>query len=137
MKISEITLSNFRSFGPAPLTIELSDTTCLVGTNGSGKSALLVAMSKLFGLSEAERAISKSDFHIPIEPEDEEVEERSLAIEVRVEFPELKGEEGASLRAIPECFNQMIIEDVDSDPYCRIRLEAKWTATNVSEGDIE
>jgi len=94
-------------------------------------------MSKLFGLSETERAISKSDFHIPIEPEDEEVEERSLAIEVRVEFPELKGPDGASLRAIPECFNQMIIEDVGSDPYCRIRLEAKWTATNVSEGDIE
>ena len=90
MKLSEITLSNFRSFGPTPLTIELSDATCLVGTNGSGKSAVLVAITKLFGPSEAERAISKSDFHIPMESEDEEAEERSLAIEVRVEFPELK-----------------------------------------------
>lgn len=136
MKITRMTISNFRSFGPQPVTVDMSDATCFVGTNGSGKSALLVAMCKMFGLSEAERAISRSDFHVPNE-EEEEIVERELAIEVRVEFPELKDKEGTRSRAIPECFNQMIVEEVGSDPYCRIRLEAKWVATNISEGDIE
>ena len=137
MKVSRITISSFRSFGPEPVTVDLSDSTCLVGANGSGKSAILAAMCRLFGLSGAERTIVKGDFHIPHDSEDEEVEERSLSIEVRLEFPELGDAETARVLALPECFNQMIVEGVGSDPFCRVRLEATWTATNVPEGDVE
>lgn len=137
MKISRITISNFRCFGPEPVDIDLSNSTCLVGANGSGKSAILTAICRLFGVSGAERTIVKGDFHIPLDSEDEEVEERSLSIEVRLEFPELRDGETASALALPECFNQMIVEGVGTDPFCRIRLEASWSATNLPEGDIE
>jgi putative ATP-dependent endonuclease of OLD family len=137
MKISRITISNFRSFGSQPVTVDLCDWTCFVGANGSGKSAILEAMCRLFGLSGAERTIVKADFHIPHDSEDEEVEKQSLSIEVRLEFPELGDEEATSILALPECFNQMIVEDVDTGPFCRVRLEATWTATNLPEGDVE
>src|SRR5580692_3139535 len=109
MRISRITISNFRSFGPEPVTVDLSDSTCFVGANGSGKSAVLQAMSRLFGVSGTERTIVKGDFHIPHDCEDEEVEERSLSIEVRIEFPELADGETTGVLALPECFNQMIV----------------------------
>jgi putative ATP-dependent endonuclease of the OLD family len=119
------------------VTVDLSDSTCLVGANGSGKSAILVAMCRLFGVSGVERTIVNGDFHVPHDSEDEEVEERSLSIEVRLEFPELGDGETARDLALPECFNQMIVEDVGTDPFCRVRLEATWTATNLPEGDVE
>ncbi len=132
MKITSLTISNFRCFGPEPLTISLSEATCLVGTNGSGKSAVLVAISRLFGVSEAERTVVKSDFHIPGDAGDEEPDELSLSIEARIEFPELGGQEDITSLGVPEFFNQMIVEDVESAPFCRVRLEAKWF-----EGDVE
>lgn len=137
MKITSLTISNFRCFGPEPLTISLSEATCLVGTNGSGKSAVLVAISRLFGVSEAERTVVKSDFHIPDDAGDEEPDELSLSIEARIEFPELEDQEDLSSLGVPEFFNQMIVEDVGSAPFCRVRLEAKWFATSLSEGDVE
>lgn len=39
--------------------------------------------------------------------------------------------------AVPEFFNQMIVEDVGSEPFCRVRLEAKWFATSLTDGDVE
>lgn len=137
MKITQLTIANFRSFGPEPVTIDISDSTCFVGTNGSGKSTILAAVCRLFGVSGPERTIVKGDFHILHDSEDEEVEERSLSIESRLEFPELNDAETASVLALPECFNQMIVDSVGTDPFCRVRLEATWTATNVPEGDVE
>ena len=119
------------------MAISLSDVTCLVGTNGSGKSAVLVAISRLFGVSEAERTVGKSDFHIRHDTEDQEPEELSLSIEARIEFPELGAQEDLTSLGVPEFFNQMIVEDVESAPFCRVRLEAKWFATSLSEGDVE
>jgi putative ATP-dependent endonuclease of the OLD family len=137
VKISQITISNFRCFGPEPVTIDLSDSTCFVGANGSGKSAILAAMCRLFSVSGAERTILREDFHIPRDSGDEEVKERSLSIEVRLEFPELGDGETTSDLALPESFNQMIVDGVGTDPFCRVRLEATWTATNLPEGDVQ
>jgi hypothetical protein len=94
-------------------------------------------MCRLFGVSGTERTIVKGDFHIPHDCEDEEVEERSLSIEVRIEFPELADGVTTGVLALPECFNQMIVEGVDASPFCRVRLDATWTATNLPEGDVE
>ena len=137
MKITSLTICNFRCFGPEPVTISLSEATCLVGTNGAGKSAVLIAISRLFGVSEAERTVVKSDFHIPDEIEEEEPDELSLSIEARIEFPELGDQEELTSLGVPEFFNQMIVEDVESAPFCRVRVEAKWFATSLSEGDVE
>jgi putative ATP-dependent endonuclease of OLD family len=137
MKITSLKISNFRCFGPEVARVSLSETTCLVGTNGSGKSAVLVAISKLFGLSESERTVVKSDFHISCESDDEEPDELSLSIEARIEFPELGELEDLTSLGVPEFFNQMIVEDVGSAPFCRVRLEAKWFATSLTDGDVE
>ncbi len=41
MKIEQVTLQNFRSFGPEPTTLSLHDGTALIGGNGSGKTNAL------------------------------------------------------------------------------------------------
>jgi putative ATP-dependent endonuclease of OLD family len=62
-----ITIAGFRSFGPAPHRIDLAgDLTAVVGPNASGKSALLQALTKLFGVTRARRTIHRSDFHLPV-----------------------------------------------------------------------
>jgi putative ATP-dependent endonuclease of OLD family len=66
MKLSAITLSNFRCFGPEPQTIPIKNgLAALLGANGAGKSATLAAISKVFGLRSADRALERSDFHLP------------------------------------------------------------------------
>ena len=50
MKVRSIKLRNFRCFGDSPVTVDLSkDLTALVGANGSGKTAILMALTRLFG----------------------------------------------------------------------------------------
>ena len=64
MKIASITLRNFRRFGDSPTTVELAeDITALVGANGSGKTALLTALNRLFGTTQNMRTMRRSDFH--------------------------------------------------------------------------
>ena len=50
MRIASVTISNFRCFGPEPSTVYLDRLTCLIGANGAGKSAVLQALVKLFGV---------------------------------------------------------------------------------------
>ena len=51
MTITSVSLRNFRCFGDSPVTVDLADDiTALVGANGFGKTALLIAMTRLFGL---------------------------------------------------------------------------------------
>ena len=57
MKIKCLTIQNFRCFGPNPTTINLEDLTAFVGSNGCGKSAVLQALSRLFGITNAERSL--------------------------------------------------------------------------------
>lgn len=134
MRITTLALSNFRCFGPQPTTIEFDDLTAFIGTNGAGKTAALQALARLFG-SAAERRLSRADFHVAPQGEDEdEPEEISLYLEARIEFSEL--EEGG-VGGVPECFNQMVVEAPEAIPFCRVRLEATWRASHQPEGEIE
>ncbi len=65
MHIDTVTLCNFRCFGPSPTTIKLDRLTCFIGANGSGKSAVLQALVKLFGVRPSDRRLTASDFHVP------------------------------------------------------------------------
>ena len=65
MKIKSLTLQNFRSFGPNPTTIDLDDLTGFVGTNSCGKSTVLQALSRVFGVSSSDRILRQGDFHVP------------------------------------------------------------------------
>lgn len=65
MRIARICLSNFRCFGEASTTINLDNLTVLIGTNGTGKTAILTALVRLFGSRNSDRAFDFSDFHLP------------------------------------------------------------------------
>lgn len=138
MRIADITLSNFRCFGPSPTTIKLRDLTAFVGTNGSGKTSILAALQRIFGTSRSERELTPEDFHCPLTEQTEEpVTERTLAIELTIQFPELEAEGDVNGDAVAECFRHMVISEEGTTPFCRVRLEGTWTASNIPEGDVE
>lgn len=124
---------NFQSFGPEPTTIDLSPMTYVLGPNGSGKTAVLQALSRLFSPVLSLRKIQLSDFHVPIGRTAIEVhaDAPSLWIEADIEFPEA-GDEGQHA-SIPVAFSQMKITSVDGIPMIRVRL----TATIATDGVIE
>lgn len=65
MRLREIRIQNFRSFKDE--TVLLDDYTCLVGANGSGKSAVLMALNVFFRNSDSTvtdvEKLGKEDFH--------------------------------------------------------------------------
>ncbi|MGP5641649.1 AAA family ATPase, partial [Brachybacterium tyrofermentans] len=65
MKITRLRLSNFQSFGPEPTVIDLDNLTYVLGPNGSGKTAVLQALSRLFSPLASQRKIRLEDFHVP------------------------------------------------------------------------
>lgn len=136
MRIESVRVSGFRCFGHAAITIPLaSSMTAVVGPNAAGKTALLQALSKLFGVSRAQRTIQRSDFHIGAKDDPESRQPKRLFIDVLLGFPEL-GEGGATAETIAPCFRRMQIERADTLPVCRIRLEASWEDDGTVEGEV-
>ncbi|HQS67758.1 MAG TPA: AAA family ATPase [Sulfuricurvum sp.] len=134
MYIDSITLENFQSFKDKT-TITLPKLTAFVGSNGTGKTAILLALTRLFGIDNSMRTICSNDFYVPISEHLEDQQERKLSIEVTLKFPEL--ENNTDTDAIAETFRHMIIDAPAETPYCRIMLEATWYKTSIPGGDIE
>lgn len=135
MKLARLRLRNFRSFGPEATEIEFDDTTFVLGPNGSGKTAVLQALARMFSLDPAQRKIRPSDFHAPQnEAPDQVPVERELWIEADFEFPEL-AEEGAeeALAAVPGNFAHMLMATDDDALLVRYRLHANLD----QDGDVE
>lgn len=130
MKLQTIRLSNFQAFGATPTEIRLEEITYLIGPNGSGKTAALQALCRLFAFDPSLRRILRSDFHAPFN-EVAPPAERQLWIEADFLFPELGDEEDSS--TIAPHFGHMRLDEVDGTPRVRYRL----TATMGLEGDIE
>lgn len=86
MKLHSIRISNFQSFGAEPIELTLENITYLIGPNGSGKTAALQALCRLFAFDPSLRRIQRSDFHVPHD-EQEAPEERQLWIEADFVFP--------------------------------------------------
>ncbi|QDT07195.1 hypothetical protein K227x_56200 [Rubripirellula lacrimiformis] len=137
MKISLLSFRNFRCFGPNPVSIDLNDISVLIGENGAGKSAALLGLARLFGLTKEQRSIRADDFHLPVgvSRSDADLKSLSLWIEARIEFDAEGG--GDDTSAIPEHFKQMRVNEPGGRPYCRIRLEAVWQKGNLPEGEVE
>jgi putative ATP-dependent endonuclease of OLD family len=129
MRLTTLTLCNFRCFGPTPVTIELDDLTVLIGTNGTGKTAVLLALTRLFGGRTTDRTVEYSDFHIPPGTDESTLEELSLWVEATIAFPSSAG--------VPECFRQMVVQAPGAPPICRIRLEAVWHRNSSSAGEVD
>lgn len=133
MKIRQIRLKNFQSFGSVPTTIDLEELTYVLGPNGSGKTAVLEALSRLFSPLAAQRNVRVEDFHVPVDRSASEVhaEQPVLWLEVDIEFPEA-GDDGQHA-SIPPSFSHMALETPDGAPCIRVRL----TAVIAADGEID
>src|ERR1700722_4884708 len=78
--------SNVQCFA-IPTAVTFDDSTFLLGPNGSGKTTVLQALSRMFALDPGLRRIQKSDFHVDV---DEKTASEELWVEADFEFPELK-----------------------------------------------
>ena len=136
MRIETLTVSGFRCFGPDPLKIAISSkVTAVVGPNAAGKTALLHALSMLFGVTRAQRTVQRSDFHLGADDDPEDREPKSLFIDVTIGLFELS-DGTATAETIAPSFRHMQIEREDKAPACRMRLEARWVDDGTAEGEV-
>lgn len=132
MKLTQLRINNFQSFGPETAILTLDAMCFLLGPNGAGKTAVLQALARLFGFDPSLRRIQRTDFHVKAEAANDELAPASLWLEAQFEFPELKNPKGKHA-TIPGNFAHMQLEAPDGIPRVRIRL----TAQIDEEGDIE
>jgi putative ATP-dependent endonuclease of OLD family len=150
MHLARLRLENFRCFGPETTTIEMDQVTALLGSNGSGKTAVLQAVARLFGTTQAVRTLLADDFHVPHGQRRDSVSPRSLLIEAELEFDSLGSGTGNDASAtvshgpppsadpaVPPFFEQMAISREDGKLFCRMRLTGTWTKTLLADGTVE
>lgn len=135
MKLVRVSLSNFQSFGPGPTSVDLGPQTFLIGPNGSGKTAVLTALCRLFGTDPSLRQVTRTDFHVPKGAALKDGEVASLWIEVEFSLSEAK--EGVATGAIPVFFTHMQLSQAGDVPRVRIRLSAELDATGEIEQRLE
>lgn len=149
MKVVELLMWRFRCFGssdpaadddsaPKPVKVGLDpEITALIGRNGSGKSALLEALQRLFGETREERAVRPEDFFVPPGETIDSVPKRQMFIEVLLSFPELESGAKGSEHTVPAGFRHMIVDGPGKTPIARVRLEASWQVSSALDGIIE
>lgn len=138
MKLQHIRIRNFRCFGPRGTKIALeSCTTAFVGGNGSGKTAAFQALSRLFGITTADRRVRRRDFHLT--PDSQELQSgATLSVEVVFGFPELDGlARDEAEDAVPEFFSQMAASAPGGPLKARMRLQATWIDDGTPDGSID
>lgn len=109
MHISKLTIKNFRRVGKIPLCIEFKGgLNIIVGENNAGKTTVADAMALVLGYGSAERSgpqLQATDFN-----------DRSLPIEVDLEFSELSEEQESAF-----------IDALDiSGPKSKLKFQFKW-----------
>lgn len=131
MKLTQLKLENFRSFGPFAETIDFNPITGLIGHNSAGKTAILSAIRVLLG----NLRLKQSDFHCVNEQSIEPIE---MKIEARFDFfDSSESQEECGETSIPTFFETLTIQNEGENPYIRIVMDAKWTPSNSPEGDID
>ena len=130
MKLHSIKITNFQSFGEEPTEFTLEEITYLIGPNGSGKTAVLQALCRLFAFDSSLRRVKRTDFHIP-QNESSPPDQRTLCIEADFIFPETADTNDNS--TVAPFFSHMRLDGVTGLPRVRFRL----TATMDFIGEIE
>lgn len=130
MKLHSIKITNFQSFGEKPTEFTLEEITYLIGPNGSGKTAVLQALCRLFAFDPSLRRVKRTDFHIP-QNESSPPDQRTLCIEADFIFPETADADDNS--TVAPFFSHMRLDGVTGLPRVRFRL----TATMDFIGEIE
>ncbi|HBO1278100.1 MULTISPECIES: ATP-dependent nuclease [Pseudomonas] len=134
MHIERLGLANFRCFGPQQTPVALGPSlVAFVGDNGTGKTAVMQALQRLFGVTAEQRRLRKQDFHIPFN-ETERPAARTLVLEAILAFPELDAD--AENPAVPAFFKNMAAEE-NGNLKVRLRLHATWTDDGTLDGAIE
>lgn len=133
MRISTLKIKGYKSFGPEEVTILLQDKlAAFIGLNSAGKTTALETLKKLFGSSLPEREIYRHDFHIGKDENPDEITDRELSIEARIDFSAEEHE------AVPHFFSEMVVDEEGAEPYLRIRLEATWHKSDITpQGEID
>lgn len=135
MHIESVTITGFRCFGHTPAFFTLqAGLTAIVGANASGKTAILQALTRLFGVTRAQRMIVPSDFYVS-PTESKRPAKRELVIDVRLDIPELVAGT-ATVAAIAPIFRRMRVERPGGTPLCRLRLRARWDDDGTAEGTV-
>jgi predicted ATPase len=138
VKLESITSRNFRCFGERARKIAFERAvTAFVGGNGSGKTAVFQALSRLFGITTGQRLVRRQDFHV--KPDLNDLPSgASLFVECVFAFPELEGlDEDEIDDAVPEFFPQMAATAPGEPLKVRIRLQATWTDDGTPDGTVD
>lgn len=136
MRLESITVAGFRCFGSEPISIALAiEVTTFVGPNASGKTAILQALVKMFGVSRAQRTVVRSDFHLSLGADPDDRSPRDLFVDLVIGLPEL-ADGTATPESIAPSFRHMRIEREGAAPVCRLRLEARWDNDGTAEGEV-
>lgn len=134
MYLKKLYISGFKSISQeAPQTIVFDkNVTGFIGHNGTGKSATLEALNKLFSVDHTLRGIQRSDFHSTWQ-ENEDIN-KSLVIEATFSFSSDNGS-----IAIPALIDGLTIEtgQEGTEVIFRVRLEAELSFDLNVFGDVE
>ncbi len=123
VQLSRIRVSGFRSIGSTPVELTFEKLTFLLGPNGTGKTAFLHALVRLFGSDVSLRRIVPGDFHVPRGEAQGGGTARTLWIEADFVFPELMETKEAQ-PTVPPHFTHMRMDIDGSRPTVRFRLTA-------------
>ncbi len=135
VKIQRLVLQNFMSFGPIPVAIELEPTTVLLGGNATGKTAVLLALARLFAPGQALRTLIKSDFHVPLGKTHDEVSPIALVIDALLVVDE---DGSGNTEELSAAWSQIFLQDAAGQLFARARLEANWRKVpGQPEGEID
>ncbi|MEU4373116.1 ATP-dependent nuclease [Pseudonocardia alni] len=118
LQLRQLKIQNFQSFGPLATVIDLSDITVLIGTNGTGKTAALTALCRLFASDSKLRGVRKSDFHVA----NNGSVAQALFIEATFEF---EADDVAESATIPDHFNHLRLLRPGQNACVRYRLMAE------------
>jgi putative ATP-dependent endonuclease of the OLD family len=134
VELIRLRVCGFRCVGAEPVELTFDKLTFLLGPNGTGKTAFLHALVRLFGSEASLRRIVPGDFHVPY-GESPGVGARSFWLEADFAFPELVESEQPQ-PTVPPHFAHMRMGTVDERPTVRFRLTADLDESGDITGEL-
>lgn len=132
MLLSKVVISGYKSISTEhPQVIHFEpDVTALIGHNGTGKSAALEALNKIFSIDHSLRGVSASDFYL----QDDADKNLSRSMFIEAWFTMLGTENNPS---IPTLINGLTASSENGDIIFRVRLEAELSFDYNPSGDVD